>query len=195
MIPDLPGWDSLSAVTRYHSWAELVGIAFLALLVIAEVVSYKTGHRKDYLTEKQQTATDQRHDEDMARLHVDAENALERAQLIEHENLSLRKEILEVQQKIGPQDLDRELATIAGNNLQQHCTKLRARVNFNRTEDAAGRLSTQLSAFLTSAGIDNGVEPRPNAPEGIVVGVEIRAPPEAAVCAEKMAAALNSRER
>ena len=72
MLPDLPGWDSLPAVSRYHGWAELAGIVFVALLVVAEVIAYKYGHRKDDLTELQQNATNQRHDEDMARLHLEA---------------------------------------------------------------------------------------------------------------------------
>ena len=65
MLPDLPGWGSLPAVTRYHHWAEIIGIAVLALLVIAELASFQYGRRKDDLT-------DQRHDEEMARLHVEA---------------------------------------------------------------------------------------------------------------------------
>jgi hypothetical protein len=73
IMPDLPGWDSLVAVTRYHQWAEIIGIVVLSLLVIAEVVSYRYGQRKDDLTTKQQEATDQRHDEEMARLHANTE--------------------------------------------------------------------------------------------------------------------------
>ena len=79
MLPDLPGWDSLSAVTRYHGWAEIAGIIFLALLVIAEVTAYRYGHRKDDLTDRQQTATNQRHDDELARLHLETAQANERA--------------------------------------------------------------------------------------------------------------------
>jgi hypothetical protein len=69
-MPDLPGWDSLEAVTRYHRWAEIIGIVVLALLVVAEVAAYRYGQRKDDLTTQQQDATDKRHDEEMARLHL-----------------------------------------------------------------------------------------------------------------------------
>jgi hypothetical protein len=75
MIPDLPGWNSLPAVTRFHNWAEMAGIVFLALLVVAEVVAYKYGHRRDILTGQQQTATDQRHDDEIARVHLETANA------------------------------------------------------------------------------------------------------------------------
>jgi len=74
-LPDLPGWDSLSAVTRYHNWAELAGIVVVALLVVTEIVAYKYGHRKDDMTEQQQIATNQRHDEEMARLHLETAKA------------------------------------------------------------------------------------------------------------------------
>jgi hypothetical protein len=70
IMPDFPGWDSLEVVARYHRWAEIIGIVVLALLVIAELISYRYGQRKDELTTQQQEATDQRHDEEMARLHL-----------------------------------------------------------------------------------------------------------------------------
>jgi hypothetical protein len=60
----------LEAVARYHRWAEIIGIVVLALLVVAELVTYRYGQRKDDLTTKQQETTDQRHDEEMARLHL-----------------------------------------------------------------------------------------------------------------------------
>jgi cell division protein FtsL len=50
----------------------MAGIVAVAVLVVAEVVSYQYGQRKDALTEQQQTATNQHHDEEMARLHLEA---------------------------------------------------------------------------------------------------------------------------
>jgi hypothetical protein len=90
VIPDLPGWDSLPAVTRYHSWAEIAGIIFVFLLVIAEVVGYRYGHRKDDLTERQQIATNQRHDEEMARLNLETAKVQERAAKAELELAKLK---------------------------------------------------------------------------------------------------------
>ena len=89
MLPDLPGWDSLPAVTRHHNWAEMAGIAFLALLVIAEVVAYQYGHRKDDLTNQQQIATNQRHDKEMARLHLETAKAQEETEKLRTHNLEL----------------------------------------------------------------------------------------------------------
>jgi hypothetical protein len=67
----LPGWDSLDAVTQYHSWAELIGIGLLALLVVAELLSFSYGARKDDLTDEQQKAAERTHQKEMARLHRD----------------------------------------------------------------------------------------------------------------------------
>jgi hypothetical protein len=86
LIPDLPGWGSLPTVTRFHNWAEMAG---MAALVFAEIVAYKYGHRKDDLTEQQQTAANQRHDEEMARLHLETAKANERAAAL---NAALDKE-------------------------------------------------------------------------------------------------------
>jgi hypothetical protein len=93
LFPDLPGWASLPAVTRYHNWAEVAGIVVLALLVIAEVVSFQYGRRKDDLTDKQQIATNQRHDEEMARLHLETAKANERTEELRAENLRLERQL------------------------------------------------------------------------------------------------------
>ena len=48
-------------------------------LGVSEVVSHRYGERKDELVSKEQAATDRRHDEEMARLHLEAAKANERA--------------------------------------------------------------------------------------------------------------------
>ena len=104
IVFDLPGWNSLEDVTRYHRWAEIIGIVVLAFLVIAEVASYRYGARKDDLASKQQEATDQRHDEEMARLHLATAAANERA-----ENARLEQERLKQivnWRTINPTDLN-----------------------------------------------------------------------------------------
>jgi hypothetical protein len=45
-----PGWDSLDSVRTWHTVFEISGIAFLALLVGAEIFAFQYGHRKDELT-------------------------------------------------------------------------------------------------------------------------------------------------
>lgn len=70
-MPDWPGWDSLDAVTRIHSWAEASGIVLLGLLVVAEVITFKYSGRKDALVEAQQSAEKRSHDDEMARIHLE----------------------------------------------------------------------------------------------------------------------------
>jgi multidrug efflux pump subunit AcrA (membrane-fusion protein) len=89
----LPGWDSLNAVSKIHSTAELVGIGFLVLLALAEGITWVYGVRKDDLTEAQQSAARQRHDEEIARIQLDTAQANERASQLEKENLDLRQKI------------------------------------------------------------------------------------------------------
>jgi hypothetical protein len=101
MMPDLPGWDSLSAVTRFHNWAEIIGIAALAMLVAAEIVSYQYGHRKDDLIAQEQLAAGRRHDEEIARLNLETAKATERAALLK---LQLDQEI----QKRAPRFLSED---------------------------------------------------------------------------------------
>jgi hypothetical protein len=53
-----PGWDSLDSVRNWHTVFEVSGIAFLALLVGAEILAFQYGHRKDELTAIAETAAD-----------------------------------------------------------------------------------------------------------------------------------------
>jgi hypothetical protein len=111
MIPDLPGWDSLTAVTRYHNWAEMAGIIAVAVLVVAEVVQFKYGHRRDDLAAQEQTATNQRHDEEMARLHLETANANAKA--------------LEAQAELEKYRAPRRLSTERKNEITQRIKEFR----------------------------------------------------------------------
>ncbi len=53
----LPGWNSLPAVSRLHDLFEVGGIVILGLLVVAEVLAYRYGHRRDELLAIQEKAT------------------------------------------------------------------------------------------------------------------------------------------
>jgi hypothetical protein len=54
----LPGWDSAETVGAVHRFAEIAGIIFLALLVLAEVVAYVYSHRQDSLRAETQLEHD-----------------------------------------------------------------------------------------------------------------------------------------
>jgi hypothetical protein len=53
-----PGWDSLDSVRTWHTVFEISGIAFLALLVGAEILAFQYGHRKDELTAVAESAAE-----------------------------------------------------------------------------------------------------------------------------------------
>jgi hypothetical protein len=134
MLPDLPGWGSLPAVTRFHNWAEMAGIVILAFLVIAEVVSYKYGQRKDDLTEQQQEATNQRHDEEMARLHVEAADANERAAKLENEAAQARVEQERLKAQLAGRTISPDISAQLERLLSQHSGKINVQWSANDTE-------------------------------------------------------------
>jgi len=173
VIPDLPGWGSLSAVTRYHGWAEVAGIVLLALLVIAEVVAYKYGHRKDDLTEQQQHAADQRHDEEMARLQLETARMQERAAKAELELAKIK----------APRTLGPARQEFIANALRRFAGQ-RYRAAISQGADDGVAFWESLHATLQSAGWVYIPAPGPSVgdpPAGIPIaaipGVEIRFDP------------------
>lgn len=115
-MANLPGWNSLDAVSRYHSWLEISGIVVLVILAFAEAMTFVYGQRKDDLTVQQQEATDRNHQTEIARLHRetaqlsaegdashaqiataqrDMEQAKERTVALENQALVLQKQAAE----------------------------------------------------------------------------------------------------
>lgn len=71
-MPGFPGWNTISGA---HSWENAFfwgSIIALILLGVMEVASHRAAQRKDELTEQQQAETQRRHDDEMARLHLQA---------------------------------------------------------------------------------------------------------------------------
>jgi hypothetical protein len=99
----LPGWNTIAGS---HGWENAFfwgSIIALILLGVMEVASHRAAQRKDELTERQQTETQHRHDEEIARLHLETAAANERA-----ENARLEQERLKQIVKwrtIDPADL------------------------------------------------------------------------------------------
>jgi hypothetical protein len=149
MLPDLPGWDSLPAVSRYHSVAEIAGIIVLAALVVAEVVAYKYGKRKDFLTEHQQQATEQRHDKEMAQLHLDAAKANADA-------TSARADIATADARAAGASQKAAEAQLALEILKRPRTLTLARVQFVSTETA--KFGGQRYRASVSQAADDGIE-------------------------------------
>jgi hypothetical protein len=142
IVFDLPGWDSLDAVTRYHRWAEIIGIVVLALLVAAELASYRYGQRKDDLTTKQQEATDQRHDEEMARLHL-------QTAALENDNLRLQKELSVLWE--GRDLTTDQINRINGWLHDNVCVNEKFQILWNADQPAANKLARQLAVIFRDA--------------------------------------------
>jgi hypothetical protein len=51
----MPGWNSLTSVSRIQWWMEIAGFVFLGLCVVSEVIAFFYGNRKDALSEQATT--------------------------------------------------------------------------------------------------------------------------------------------
>lgn len=71
-MPWIPGWNSVPGAHWGESFFFWAGIIALVLLGISEVISHRYSERKDQLTTVEQAETQRRHDEEMARLHLQA---------------------------------------------------------------------------------------------------------------------------
>jgi flagellar biosynthesis/type III secretory pathway M-ring protein FliF/YscJ len=67
----IPGWDSITGSHWWENFYFWASIAALILLGVTEIISHRYTERKDELAAKEQTATQRRHDEEMARLQLD----------------------------------------------------------------------------------------------------------------------------
>jgi hypothetical protein len=88
----IPGWDS---VTGAHWWSNFffwASILALVMLGITEIVSHRYTERKDELADIEQDRTKRRHDEEIARLHLETATASERAATLEKEAAAARLE-------------------------------------------------------------------------------------------------------
>jgi hypothetical protein len=90
-----PGWDSLDSVRTWHTVFEISGIAFLALLVGAEILAFQYGHRKDELTAIAESNAEVKRKND-----ADAAEARRKTDVA-----ALQKELVEAGKKVA--ELDR----------------------------------------------------------------------------------------
>src|SRR5258708_14331673 len=101
----IPGWDSIAGSNWWSNFYFWAGIIALLLLGVAEVISHRYSERKDELVAEQQDSTQRRHDEEMARLHLETANANARAseanQKAEEERLARGK----IQDRLQPRRL------------------------------------------------------------------------------------------
>jgi hypothetical protein len=74
-----PGWDSIASAGMWSGVFFWLSIGSLIGLGITEVISHRYSERKDELVERQQLDEKKQHDDEMARLHLEASKADERA--------------------------------------------------------------------------------------------------------------------
>jgi len=104
----IPGWTSAAGAGLWSTiffWAGIVALLFLG---ISEVISHRYGERKDELGSEQQVATEQRHDEEMARLHLETAKANERSAALEKDAAELKSSNLALERQIAPRQLKSE---------------------------------------------------------------------------------------
>lgn len=95
----IPGWDTVANAGWWSTFYFWASIGSLMLLGASEVVSHRYSERKDELSEQEQTKTQQKHDEEIARLHLETANANASTEM-------LRKENLEMLHAISPRSID-----------------------------------------------------------------------------------------
>lgn len=86
-----PGWDSLDSVRTWHTVFEISGIAFLALLVGAEILAFQYGHRKDELTAIAESAAEMKRNRDADAAEVRRKSDVE----------ALQKRLAEADKKVA----------------------------------------------------------------------------------------------
>lgn len=161
-MPNLPGWNSLPAVTRYHGWAEIAGIVILAFLVAAEVISYQYGHRKDKLASIEQEAAEQAHKDEITRLQHEAARLSQDAE-------TLRQKNLDMEAAVSPRIIEQ--------NLTAEALKKWAGVPFvviNPSDFEPKRTAGQIRFIVEQAKWTRFTEPLPhpfNFPDGVAVHV------------------------
>jgi hypothetical protein len=171
----IPGWNSIAGAHGWENFFFYAGIIALILLGIMEVASHRAAQRKDELTEQQQTETQRRHDEEIARLHLETAQANERAARIESNNLALRTTLDEIEGKIAPKSLSEKDIEEIGASLKNICANGKVHLIWNMDHKAANSLGYQIKSALIKAEMNAWAEPMINSvTDATTPGVEIR---------------------
>lgn len=153
----IPGWDSITGADWWSSFYFWAGIIALLALGVAEVVSHRYTDRKDELTTAQQDATQRRHDEEMARLHLATSKADERAAAANERAASLEKESAALRADLTkrlPRTISEEQKTLIVNLLRPDAIH-KGTVLMNPVMDGeAWAFSEAISSVLKEAGFD-----------------------------------------
>ena len=89
----IPGWDSIESTTwwsAFYFWASIVALIGLG---VTEVASHRYSERKDELSGIERAEKDRQHDQEMARVHLQASQANERAAELEKDAETARAKV------------------------------------------------------------------------------------------------------
>jgi hypothetical protein len=107
----IPGWDSIESAGWWSNFYFGAGICALLCLGVFEVISHRYSLRKDELTSQQQDETQRRHDEEIARLHLETAEANAKA---ESERLARVK----IEERLAPRRLTDPQSFALGDKLK-----------------------------------------------------------------------------
>ena len=105
----IPGWDSIAGAGWWSGFYFWLSIVSLIGLGVFEVASHRYGDRHDELAEHQRATENKQHDDEIARLHLEAANAQKSAEELRRQNLELEKAVtqgqLELQKLQNPRTI------------------------------------------------------------------------------------------
>jgi len=174
----IPGWESVTGARWWENFYFWASIGALILLGAAEIVSHRYTERKDELAAIEQTSTQRRHDEEMARLHAEteaskAEIAKANASAAEANARAeaLRLQLLIEQQRRAPRTLTDEQKIAMINGLRGKIES----ITFVTQRDLESEFfSIQLQVIFQEAGLRISVAKLPagvllSAPAGVLM--------------------------
>ena len=173
----IPGWESVTGARWWENFYFWASIGALILLGAAEIVSHRYTERKDELAAIEQTSTQRRHDEEMARLHAaeasKAEIAKANASAAEANARAeaLRLQLLIEQQRRAPRTLTDEQKIAMINGLRG---KLESITFVTQRDLETEFFSIQLQVIFQEAGLRISVAKLPagallSAPAGVLM--------------------------
>jgi hypothetical protein len=164
----IPGWDSIAGSYWWENFYFSASIGALILLGVAEVISHRYSQRKDVLAAIEQSDTQRRHDDEIARLHLETAATNERAANLEHENALIRQKNLELEKALEPRLLEQLYSSEALKPFAEIQAFIVSVPDFE-----ARRLASQMAVMFQMAGWTHKVVPSTNA-EAIIDGVEVQ---------------------
>jgi hypothetical protein len=120
----IPGWSSIAGTAWWSGFYFWVSICALIALGMAEVASHRYSDRKAELTAAEQEAIQQRHDEDMSRLHLETAQANERAAELANEAAQARAEQERLKAQLAWRTLSPQVLSQLEEPLSRHPGKI-----------------------------------------------------------------------